>query len=155
MKRKKRNHLYFSQNMGVSPNRIFLIKYPIKSDPYLFGESKSFFSEMEEKNKRVLLLPPKPESLIGRAEIISQIKTKIINRNVVLLTGVGGIGKTTLSRFIAHEFAKTDDFPGGILWMNLGNSKSIKQAYHIIADQFKFPYFNKEDKELLVKFFFQ
>lgn len=85
--------------------------------------------------------PSPPPNFIGRKRILLEIETKLREKQHISLaiTGMGGIGKTTLAQQIAVSAEKI--FPGGVFWGSLGNFDGnpfpILRAWaHICSMQF-------------------
>lgn len=73
-------------------------------------------------------LPPRPGLVVGRARELEAIKRRIgvedthaTMRNVVI-QGWPGIGKTTLTALLAHDYEVHGHFSDGILWVSLGET---------------------------------
>lgn len=64
-------------------------------------------------------------SFIGREKELNVLNTQIsIKKNkVILITGVSGVGKTTLAHVYANKY--TNQFPGGIYYLNTLDQKII------------------------------
>ncbi len=60
--------------------------------------------------------PALPTHFVGRTTLAATIRERLdaFNRPICALVGMGGIGKTTLATFLAHEWCA--DFPDGVLW---------------------------------------
>ena len=48
--------------------------------------------------------------------------------SVVAVHGIGGVGKTTLARSLAHDAGIIQAFPDGVLWTSLGQSPVLSQV---------------------------
>ena len=55
--------------------------------------------------------------LIGRTALLGRLRLELAQERLVVLTGLGGIGKSRLAAQLAHELA--DDAPGGTDWVDL------------------------------------
>ncbi len=66
--------------------------------------------------------------LIGRDEMMQQLKLRLFDsKNVVLtaLNGIPGVGKTSLAVALAHDDEVRDHFRDGILWSGLGPQPNV------------------------------
>ncbi len=69
------------------------------------------------------LAPAKPPQLVGREELMSQLRTQLAGTQAggrVALWGMGGAGKTTLASQLAQDLR--EHFADGVLWANLATS---------------------------------
>lgn len=77
------------------------------------------------------VLPPLPQLLIRRENVLNTLREKLINRDtrgekpLVVIQGWPGIGKTALTAVIAHDALIQRHFKDGILWVSLGQSPDI------------------------------
>ncbi|MFN8440514.1 MAG: NB-ARC domain-containing protein [Caldilineaceae bacterium] len=62
-----------------------------------------------------------PDKLFGRRELMSQISHTLTQKGKVLLTGMGGIGKSALAAEIANHHLRTNR--GQVVWMHCANEK--------------------------------
>ncbi len=74
-------------------------------------------------------IPLRPQNpLVGRAEILTQIKQRLQTEGSVALTalnGLPGVGKTALSVALAHDPEIRAHFKDGILWAGLGPNPNL------------------------------
>lgn len=76
-------------------------------------------------------LPALPDMLVGRDALLADIKTRLTSHETftqmvtLILQGVPGVGKTTLSAHLAHDYMLHQHFPDGVLWTSLGQSPHI------------------------------
>lgn len=72
------------------------------------------------------LAPPRPShALVGRDVLLDRIKQQIMNGNhaaPMALSGLPGVGKTTLAVALAHDPAVREHYPDGVLWVGLGRN---------------------------------
>ena len=74
-------------------------------------------------------LPHTTGTLVGRAEVLAGLAAKVRSRQLVTLTGVGGVGKTRLAVAVGAELA--DEFPDGTWLVELapvGNPDAVPDA---------------------------
>jgi transcriptional regulator with XRE-family HTH domain len=68
-------------------------------------------------------------SLLGRDALLDQLKTYLLNDNLLALTalqGLPGIGKTSLAIALAHDQQVQTHFSDGILWAGLGPQPDLQ-----------------------------
>ncbi|WP_433723829.1 NB-ARC domain-containing protein [Actinoplanes sp. CA-051413] len=75
--------------------------------------------------RRLWLAPPLTAGIVARPEITDRLLDLVCadDSDPVGITGVhgtGGFGKTTLAKWICHEPRTKQRFPGGLLWVTLG-----------------------------------
>lgn len=66
---------------------------------------------------RRLALPPLPERLLGRDDIIRRVDDLLLRKRMVTIHGAGGIGKTTVALAVAH--AQFEPFEGAVRFLDL------------------------------------
>src|SRR3954453_21770050 len=74
-------------------------------------------------------LPHSATTLVGRAEGVAELVALVRSRQLVTLTGVGGVGKTRLALAVGAELA--DEFPDGTWLVELapvGNPDAVPDA---------------------------
>lgn len=67
-------------------------------------------------------VPHQPRKLIGRDDLLAQLRTALAQNSRVLLQGFGGMGKTALAATAAAEYLKSN--PGPLLWQEIGKESS-------------------------------
>ena len=95
-----------------------------------FLESAEMGYLTEEEKRRVnlvslgpFLIPPKLDSFVGRNEILNDIKINLSENSVLILGGMGGIGKSVLAIEYAHKYKYK--YPDGVLWAKLDTANSM------------------------------
>jgi tetratricopeptide (TPR) repeat protein len=75
------------------------------------------------------LAPPKSvPTLIGRETILSDLKERLRTINgqpMIALSGLPGVGKTTLALDLAHDPEIQETFADGVLWVGLGQKPDL------------------------------
>lgn len=74
------------------------------------------------------LVPPLPRKLIGRHEVLAALKERLLAADqpkVIALSGLPGVGKTTILSALAYDEAVRTAFPDGVLWAGLGPSPNL------------------------------
>lgn len=74
---------------------------------------------------RIEVLPPPPRLMVGREDVLADLRARLTPANghgapEVVIQGWPGIGKTTLSTALAHDPALHAAYPGGVMWVALG-----------------------------------
>lgn len=74
-------------------------------------------------------VPPRPPyKLVGRDELLRQLKRQLIAGKTVAisaLNGLPGVGKTALAIALAHDPEMTAHFRDGVLWVGLGQQPDL------------------------------
>jgi transcriptional regulator with XRE-family HTH domain len=70
-------------------------------------------------------VPPLFPHLIGRDALLAQIKERLSPGTDLALTGLPGVGKTTLASALARDTYVMQRFPDGVLWVSLGKSPDV------------------------------
>jgi transcriptional regulator with XRE-family HTH domain len=77
---------------------------------------------------------PYPPLFVGRTNATQALRKMLVNRddesaaigaNIVILVGVAGIGKTTVSAAMVHDRDVMAEFPDGTLWISLGQAPNL------------------------------
>jgi tetratricopeptide (TPR) repeat protein len=82
----------------------------------------------EQRCAPFLAPPTPPYELVGRRELLEDLKQRMRNgRNLVLtaLNGLPGVGKTALAIELAHDSDILEHFHDGILWARLGPEPNL------------------------------
>lgn len=83
-------------------------------------------------------LPPLSNLVVGREEALEDLKTRLREgRNVTMVQGWPGIGKSTIVAKLAHEPEIPGLFPDGVLWTSLGETPNLFGELHIWAKALK------------------
>ena len=86
-------------------------------------------------------------SFMGREEEIKKIHEDLINmddkKTALVVTGLGGVGKSELVRSYCHTYAETF-YENNIIWINGENEASITAAFNNVAEIIKLDV--KDDK---------
>jgi len=64
-------------------------------------------------------LPPSPEHMVGRDEIVRELSEKLRSERFVTVVGPGGVGKTTVALAVANALLR--DFAGGVCFVELSS----------------------------------
>jgi len=78
-------------------------------------------SELDVQSNVFGNLPPRPPGYVERPQLQSDLLTRLLDKNhpIITLHGRGGIGKTSLALWAAHELASQDDPPfSSIVWFS-------------------------------------
>lgn len=72
------------------------------------------------------LLPPLPQHLlVGRDQVLAALRQDLVSGTSVVITGIPGVGKTTIALTLAHHTGMRDHFQNCILWAGLGRNPNV------------------------------
>jgi transcriptional regulator with XRE-family HTH domain len=66
--------------------------------------------------------------LVGRDHLLQHIKARLFHaqqENLLVFSGLPGVGKTALATILAHDHEIQEHFPDGILWAGLGPEPNV------------------------------
>ena len=79
-----------------------------------------------QEYRRVFVAVPAPsQPLVGRDDVLANLRRELIAGGMVARTGLPGVGKTALALTIARDDAILDHFNGGVLWAGLGPAADV------------------------------
>jgi hypothetical protein len=94
----------------------------------------------DSRPPRITILPPPPPCLVGRAEELATL-TSALSRgrgSYIVITGMPGIGKTSLAVMAAHQLAEVHHrearFADGIIFITCTGRHGAPGAYAILED---------------------
>jgi tetratricopeptide (TPR) repeat protein len=65
--------------------------------------------------------PPPPEAFVGREGLMLKARERLLaGRDLSILGGIAGVGKTTLAIALAHDHELQEHFCDGVLWSSVG-----------------------------------
>jgi predicted ATPase/DNA-binding winged helix-turn-helix (wHTH) protein len=76
-------------------------------------------------------LPPRPNTMIGRETVVSEVSNRLRDQRFVTLLGPGGIGKTTIALAVGRAVA--DEFGGKVCFVDLGSLADPRHVTWAIA----------------------
>ena len=87
---------------------------------------------------------PRPRaSLVGRAGDLATVTARLTRSRLVVVHGLGGVGKTALARTLSRRLWETARFPGGLAWVGLesrqGAAGLLEGLRVRLAPDFSFP----------------
>lgn len=75
------------------------------------------------------LLPPLPPLIVGRDEALASMRQRLglggDMRQVTVIQGWPGVGKSTVAALIAHDPQIAEQYPDGVLWSSLGEHPDL------------------------------
>ena len=86
-------------------------------------------------SRRQVDLPSLLNPVVGRETVVETIGAELEKRQLLTITGPGGIGKTTVAIATAHRYAKR--FQGSIAFVDLSNASDEELAIRTIAKTLK------------------
>jgi len=79
-------------------------------------------------------LPPQQTRVLGRDQVVSNLRDRLIAERFITVVGSGGIGKTTVAISVGH--ALRDQFAGEIHFFDLGALHDAALAANLVASAF-------------------
>ena len=71
---------------------------------------------------------------VGRQVEMQKLAQLLLSQpNNVVITGLGGVGKTQLAAEFAHQYR--DQFPGGIFWLNFEKRETVAEQISALMEQ--------------------
>ncbi|KAH9568577.1 hypothetical protein CY35_03G084900 [Sphagnum magellanicum] len=92
---------------------------------FLKGCQKDFLWRRES-------LPTLPKHVIGLVEVVANVKQKIVDNHMLVVVGMGGIGKTTLVKKLYHQIH--DDFKKSSFLENVKKKDIVEVQKKLIMD---------------------
>jgi nucleoside phosphorylase len=118
----------------------------------------ALFEKIESKDGPVLRQPlnqaPKvPSNFVGRKKQLEEIKIQLLSKDTcpICLWGIPGIGKTTISKKLAHDVDIENKFVDGILWANIGQHFKIEYVLRLWSDALKISTENLDARQISEK----
>ena len=75
-------------------------------------------------------VPPRPtHGLVGRGDLLDELKSRLQSSTRLVLHGLPGVGKTALAVELGHEMRA--HFVSGVLWTSLGPAPDIAVQFHL------------------------
>ncbi len=110
---------------------IFVEKDAIKTheeaDEFLAATGMGFLTEQEKElfhikyvSEAPFQVPAEITHFTGREEVVKRVQKEILQRNIFLLHGPPGVGKTSLAIKLGHLLR--NKFPDGVLWYKVDSS---------------------------------
>ena len=114
---------------------VLLPKESTHSD-HLLSEVPQGIVTIEEPAPSPSNLPVKPQSFTGRSEEMHTIICELLANRFVTITGVGGIGKTTLAIEVARWFCSRTYFPDGVYYIDLRETDTADGIIDLLGATF-------------------
>ena len=99
-------------------------------------------------------LYPSTPSFVGREQELSEIHQKLSeneeNQSVMVIYGLGGIGKSELARQYCQQYG-TSYYKRNVIWINGENQDSIKEDFISVAERINLTITDEKDKLLSIK----
>lgn len=108
------------------------------------NESASLISDLAE-NRSVERAPNTAPTIavpyVERRDLVQQVAADVQNApkdsiHNVILCGQAGFGKTVLAQAVCHQGATYDAYPGGILWINMGEQPRLAAEFSRLYQAF-------------------
>lgn len=120
----------------VSESTHAKLAFALRTHPSHLLEEAALHVESQE-GPRLGSSPPVPLSLVGRDQDMEKIRSVVVSQlaesqmqtelALVVVTGVPGVGKTTMAKALAHDDAMKSTFRG-TLWTSLGALPEIRSV---------------------------
>ena len=78
---------------------------------------------------------PKLGLFVGRQDYLLKMNRDFRENNVVILSGLSGIGKSALAGKFCHWHKSRGSFPGGIVWIDLRLGEEVKLDYETVLEK--------------------
>jgi predicted ATPase len=98
--------------VDLGPRRLRDVPMPVALFQLQASGLRSEFPPLRALDTTPGNLRPAATSLIGRESVIREVEAAVRSRRLVTLTGVGGVGKTSLALEVAAQLG--DEFPDGV-----------------------------------------
>jgi len=80
----------------------------------------------DEQHTAPFLAPPRSHNgLIGRYDLLKNLKQELFASGQLVLRGLPGVGKTALAIELANDSEVLEHFPDGVLWVTLGREANV------------------------------
>ena len=91
-----------------------------------YGAIKEVVKKKIFGEKPVILIPPPPRyDLVGRKNLLQDLKQQLFAGSCLALCGMPGVGKTALALQLVHDREVQKHFKDGILWAGLGQDADV------------------------------
>ena len=102
---------------------------------HVIREHENRLTKLEKNSNNELhsTVEHKQQNFVGRTVELQKIKQSFLDNNKkTILSGLGGIGKTSLALEFAHK--NKQDFPGGVFWITADTENNEIQLKNAISD---------------------